>query len=146
MTTEKMTLERLRAVIEAYGASAQRWPETERAAAATLLAESAEARALVTAAAPLDDLLDAVPAVTPTATLRAAVLARSPRTRARRGEGWRAFIGELGGWRLAGAVLAASLVLGIVSGGWLSLGQTAAETASPDLLQLAQLDDSAAEY
>jgi anti-sigma-K factor RskA len=145
MSTEKMTLERLRAVIDAYGTSAQRWPETERAAAAALLAESAEARALATAA-PLDELLDAVPAITPTAAMRAAILAAAPRGRLRRGEGWRAFIGELGGWRLAGAVLAASLVLGIVSGGWLSLGQTATEATSPDLLTLAQLDDSAAEY
>lgn len=146
MSTEKMTLERLRAVIEAYGTSAERWPETERAAAAALLAESAEARALAAAATPLDDLLDAVPAITPTAAMRAAILAAAPRARLRRGEGWRGLIGELGGWRLAGAVLAASLVLGIVSGGWLSLGQTTTETSSPDLLQLAQLDDSAAEY
>lgn len=144
MTTEKMTLERLRAVIEAYGASTARWPEAERAAAAVLLAESAEARALVTAAAPLDELLDAAPAVAPTAAMRAAILAAAPRARRPRGEGWRALIGELGGWRLAGGVLAASLVLGIVSGGWLSLGQTT-ET-SPDLLQLAQLDDSLTEY
>ena len=146
MSTEKMTLERLRAVIEAYGTSAPRWPETERAAAAALLAESAEARALLAAATPLDELLDAVPAITPTAAMRAAILAAAPRGRLRRGEAWRGLIGELGGWRLAGAVLAASLVLGIVSGGWLSLGQTTTETSSPDLLQLAQLDDSAAEY
>jgi anti-sigma-K factor RskA len=145
MTTEKMTLERLRAVIESYGANATRWPETERAAAAALLAESAEARAVATDAAPLDELLDAVPAVAPTSAMRAAILAGAPRAKARRGEGWRTFIGELGGWRLAGGVLAASLVLGIVSGGWLSLGQTT-EASSPDLLQLAQLDDSLTEY
>ena len=144
MTTGKMTLERLRAVIEAYGTSAARWPEAERTAAAALLAESTEARALAAQAAPLDQLLDAVPAFGPTAAMRAAILAAAPQRRLRRGEGWRVFIGELGGWRLAGAVLAASLALGIVSGGWLSLGQTA-ET-SPDLLQLAQLDDSATEY
>lgn len=145
MTTGKMTLERLRAVIEAYGTSPARWPEAERAQAAALLVESEEARALAAKAAPLDDLLDAVPAITPTPAMRAAVLAATPRSKPRRGDGWRAFIGELGGWRLAGAVLAASLVLGIVSGGWLSLGQTTAET-SPDLLQLAQLDDSVSEY
>jgi hypothetical protein len=45
---------------------------------------------------------------------------------------------------MAGGVLAASLVLGIVSGGLLSEGLSA-ET-SPDLLQLAYLDDSDAEY
>jgi anti-sigma-K factor RskA len=145
MTTEKMTQERLRAVIESYGTSAARWPEAERAAAAALLAASAEARTLVTEAAPLDELLDAVPAITPTSAMRAAILAGAPRAKARWGDGWRGLIGELGGWRLAGGVLAASLVLGIVSGGWLSLGQTT-EASSPDLLQLAQLDDSLTEY
>lgn len=144
MTTEKMTLERLRAVIESYGTSPPRWPAAERQAAAALLAESAAARALVTDAAPLDELLDAVPAVTPTAAMRAAVLTMAPRTAPRAGDGWRAFIGELGGWRLAGAVLAASFVLGIVSGGWLSAGATT--DTSPDLLQLALLDDSVTEY
>ena len=69
MTTEKMTLERLRAVIESYGTSPPRWPAAEREAAASLLAESAAARALVTESAPLDALLDAVPAVTPTAVI-----------------------------------------------------------------------------
>lgn len=145
MTTEKMTPERLRAVIEAYGTSPARWPAAEREAAAALLAESAAARALVTEAAPLDALLDAVPAVTPTSAMRAAILALAPRAAQRSGEGWRGLIDALGGWRLAGAVLAASLVLGLVSGGWLSTGSTTAES-SPDLLQLAQLDDSVTEY
>jgi len=144
MTTERMTLERLRAVIEAYGASAARWPVAEREAAAALLAESAAARALVTEAAPLDALLDAVPAVAPTPAMRAAILALAPRAAQRPGDGWRGLIDALGGWRLAGAVLAASLVLGIVSGGWLLAGQSA--ESSPDLLQLALLDDSATEY
>jgi len=145
MTTEKMTPERLRAVIESYGTSPARWPAAEREAAATLLAESAAERALVTEAAPLDALLDAVPAVTPTAAMRAAILAMAPRLVRRQGDGWRGLIDALGGWRLAGAVLAASLVLGLVSGGWLSTGSTTTES-SPDLLQLAQLDDSVTEY
>lgn len=149
MTTERMTLERLRAVIEAYGTSAARWPAAERKAAAALLAESDAARALLAEGAPLDELLDAVPAMAPTPAMRAAILAAAPRAggrsaAARVGDGWRAFIGELGGWRLAGAVLAASLVLGIVSGGWLLAGQSA--ESSPDLLQLALLDDSVTEY
>jgi hypothetical protein len=42
--------------------------------------------------------------------------------------------------------LAASLVLGIVSGGWLSTGTTTTAESSPDLLQLALLDDSGTEY
>ncbi len=144
MTTERMTLERLRAVIEAYGTSAARWPATEREAVTALLAESAAARALVREAAALDELLDAVPAIAPTPAMRAAILAAAPRATPRVGNSWRALIGELGGWRLAGAVLAASLVLGIVSGGWLSTGL--ATESSPDLLQLALLDDSVTEY
>jgi anti-sigma-K factor RskA len=146
MTTEKMTLERLRAVIEAYGTSPARWPAEERETAAALLAESAAARALVTEAAPLDALLDAVPAVTPTAAMRAAILVLAPRAAPRPGDGWRGLIEALGGWRLAGAVLAASLVLGIVSGGWLLTGATTTTESSPDLLQLALLDDSGTEY
>ncbi len=144
MTTEKMTLERLRAVIEAYGTNPPRWPAAEREAAAALLAESAAARALVTEAAPLDELLDAAPAIAPTPAMRAAILAMAPRATPRLGDGWRTLVGGLGGWRLAGAVLAASLVLGIVSGGWLSTGLTT--ESSPDLLQLALLDDSVAGY
>jgi len=144
MTTEKLTLERLRAVIDAYGTSPPRWPAAEREAAAALLAESAAARALVTEAAPLDELLDAVPAIAPTPAMRAAILAMAPRATPRLGDGWGTLIGEFGGWRLAGAVLAASLVLGIVSGGWLSTGL--AIESPPDLLQLALLDDSVTEY
>jgi len=144
MTTERMTLERLRAVIEAYGASGRAGPWPSARPAAALLAESAAARALVTEAAPLDELLDAVPAVAPTPAMRAAILALAPRAAQRPGDGWRGLIDALGGWRLAGAVLAASLVLGIVSGGWLLAGQSA--ESSPDLLQLALLDDSATEY
>ncbi len=144
MTTEKMTLERLRAVIESYGTSPPRWPAAEREAAAALLAESAAARVLVMEAASLDELLDAAPAIAPTPAMRAAILAMAPRATPRRGDGWRTLIGELGGWRLAGAVLAASLVLGIVSGGWLSTGL--ATESSPDLLQLALLDDNVTGY
>lgn len=144
MTTGKMTLERLRTVIEAYGTDTARWPAAEREPAAALVAESAAARALLAAAAPLDELLDAVPAVAPTPAMRAAILAAAPRATPRPGDGWRALIGDLGGWRLAGAVLAASLVLGIVSGGWLSTGL--ATESSPDLLQLALLDDNVTGY
>jgi len=144
MTTGKMTMERLRAVIESYGTSPARWPAAEREAAAALLAESAATRTLLAEAAPLDELLDAVPAVAPTPAMRAAILALAPRATLRPSSGWRALIDALGGWRLAGAVLAASLVLGIVSGGWLSTGLTT--ESSPDLLQLALLDDSVTEY
>jgi anti-sigma-K factor RskA len=149
MTSDTMTLDRLRAIVDAYGADPARWPAAERTAGEALLAGSAAARALVAEAADLDAALDALPALQPTPAMRRAVLAAAPRPPtpsllARMREGWRDFFGELGGWRLAGGVLAASLVLGIVSGGLLSEGLSA--EASPDLLQLAYLDDSDAEY
>ncbi len=149
MTTDTMTLDRLRAIIDAYGADPARWPAVERAAGAALLVGSAAARALVADAAGLDAALDAVPALQPTPAMRTAVLAAAPRPAAptfiaRLREGWRELFGELGGWQTAGGVLAAALVLGIVSGGLLSEGL--ASEASPGLLQLAYLDDSVAEY
>ena len=145
----RMDLKRFAAIVESYGAGPTHWPEAERAAAEALLLESLEAQALVAAAKPVDRLLDAVPALLPSSDLRAAVLAgaaRRPRVslRARLADAWRELAGELGGWRLAGSVLAASLVLGVLTGGLLS-GLAASET-SPDLLQLALLDDRAAEY
>lgn len=149
MTTDTMTLDRLRAIVDAYGADPARWPAAERAAGEALVAGSAAARALVAVAAALDAALDTLPALQPTPAMRTAVLAAAPRPPApsllaQLHEGWRELFGELGGWRLAGGVLAASLALGIVSGGLLSEGLSS-ET-SPDLLQLAFLDDSIAEY
>jgi anti-sigma-K factor RskA len=149
MTTDTMTLDRLRAIVDAYGADPARWPAAERTAGEALLAGSAAARALVAEAADLDAALDAVPALQPTPAMRTAILAAAPRPAAssllaQLRDGWRELFSELGGWRMAGGVLAASLVLGIVSGGLLSEGLSA-ET-SPDLLQLAYLDDSDVEY
>src|SRR5262245_55245265 len=149
MAMTRMDLKRFAAIVEAYGAWPAHWPEAERAAAEALLLESPEAQALVAAAWPVDRLLDAIPALPPTADLRAAVLAgaaRRPRVslRTRLADAWRDLTGELGGWRLAGGVLAASLVLGVLTGGLLS-GLAASET-SPDLLRRALLDDRAAEY
>lgn len=149
MTTDTMTLDRLRAIADAYGADPARWPAAERAAGEALLAGSTAARALLADAAGLDAALDAVPALQPTPAMRTAILAAAPRRAApsllaRLHEGWRELFGELGGWRLAGSVLAAALVLGIMSGGLLSEGLSS--EASPGLLQLAYLDDSIAEY
>src|SRR5204863_9489828 len=45
MTT--MTIDRLRTMLDAYGAAPARWPEAEREAALTLIAQSPEARAAV---------------------------------------------------------------------------------------------------
>ncbi len=51
-------MQRLHAVIDAYGSVPRRWPEGERAALKALLSESAEAQAALTMAAELDQALD----------------------------------------------------------------------------------------
>jgi anti-sigma factor RsiW len=148
MTTDTMTLDRLRAIVAAYGADPAHWPTAERAAAEALLARSGAAHALLADAVGLDAALDSIPAFEPTAAVRRAILAAAPRPAtpwlARLRESWWELFGELGGWRMAGGVLAASLMLGIVSGGLLAEG--ASSDAAPELLQLAYLDDSVAEY
>ena len=54
----KLSVRRLRETLEAYGASPERWPDAERAAALTLLSGSDEARRSWADAASLDALLD----------------------------------------------------------------------------------------
>jgi len=79
-----MTLERLEAMLDAYGAEAERWPEVERDAARRMIESSAEARRMWEDAAALDRLLDSLPDGLPSAGLADEVLAGAPRPRARR--------------------------------------------------------------
>jgi hypothetical protein len=149
MTATKMTLERLQAIIDAYGTSAIRWPADERQAAEALLAESAAARTLLAQAVDLDELLDVAPALIPTPQLRAAILAAAPRSAmpsrfGRLGDAWRMVWSEFAISPVIGPILAASLVLGFVAGGYLA-GAPAVEGV-PDLLQLALYDDGYAEF
>ncbi len=53
-----MSLERLRAILDAYGAGPERWPAAERTAAVLLLDSSAEARRAHAEAMRLDIVLD----------------------------------------------------------------------------------------
>jgi hypothetical protein len=76
-----MTLERFTAMVDAYGATPERWPEAERAGALALLAQSSDARTLRDAAAALDTMLDRAPPATPDAELERRVLARTPRAK-----------------------------------------------------------------
>ncbi|MGE0116647.1 MAG: hypothetical protein AB7S71_20395 [Dongiaceae bacterium] len=150
MTTETMTSERLEAIVAVYGADPARWPAAERDAAASLLARSDAARALTAHAAALDAALDAVPSLSPTPALRAAVLAAAPQARppsllTRLRESWRAMRDEFGNVPAMGSLFAASLVLGVIAGGILA-GSPAAES-DPDLMQLAlYYDESDAEF
>jgi hypothetical protein len=56
--TMLMTTDRLKTLLEAYGASPARWPAEERAAAEAMIASSEAARAAFAEAAILDSLLD----------------------------------------------------------------------------------------
>jgi hypothetical protein len=75
----EMTLERLREIVEAYGASPARWPQAERLAAEGLASSSREAQALVADAARFDALLDMAPAEAPSAALTERLMAARPR-------------------------------------------------------------------
>jgi hypothetical protein len=68
-------LARFRALLEAYGAEARRWPAAERAGALALLQESPEAEAARIETARLDSLLDRAPPTSPP-RIAAAELAR----------------------------------------------------------------------
>lgn len=115
-----MQLDRFRDLLDARGADPRRWPPADAAAAVDLLARSAEARAALTEAQGLEALLDALPAVEPSSSLRAAVLAipvdhpRPVRPRPRFGPAtWLARV-SLGRRLVAGAVMAT--MLGMVIG------------------------------
>ncbi len=58
-------MDRLRELLEAYGAEPGRWPARERAAALTLLAENEDARRLQRQAAAIDGLLDRATPIAP---------------------------------------------------------------------------------
>ena len=105
-------LERLRAIVEAYGADAARWPEAEREGALQLLARSPEAAAFRERARELDALLDGASVFEPTPELLARVLARPARRRASLLEELWPF-GPI--WRPA-LGMAAAMVLGVAVG------------------------------
>ncbi len=78
--TMAITLDRFREIVGAYGAAAHRWPVAECAAALALVAENAEARALLDDALQLDLMLDAAPAAEPASDLLIArIMAARPR-------------------------------------------------------------------
>jgi hypothetical protein len=76
---KEITLKRFAGIVDAYGASPQRWPDDERAAAEALVAVSAEARALLADAAALDGVLARAPVDAPSSALAERLLAARPR-------------------------------------------------------------------
>lgn len=141
-----MDLQRLRALIEAYGAQPRRWPAAEREQARALLDASPEARQWLEQARTTDAMLDGVAARPAPAALRDRLLARTPSPR----RGWRhalaALWRELGGWSLAGPALAAGLALGVGMGVGLSPLPPTDGLDDDTLYQLAGLEAGADAY
>jgi hypothetical protein len=139
-----ISFDRLRSLIDAYGAEPARWPADERAAALLLLAHSAEAQAYAQDAGVLDAVLDRAP-LRPTVTVDPAALAaritRAPALRvvadnARRAR--RAFA-----WANVAALAAAGVVGFVV--GWTDLN-SGTSVANRDIVEvispLSAVDDS----
>jgi uncharacterized protein (DUF2236 family) len=117
-----MNAERLERLIEVYGASPRRWPDDERAAAERLLAERADLRVALQAAADLDHWLDAAPNPRPSMALHDRVLASA--IQAGRGRSSVFGLSRPLAW-LAGAGLAAATCAGALSGMALTTHMTA---------------------
>jgi hypothetical protein len=81
-TAGSMSLERFEALVDAYGAQSDRWPDEERSSALALLSDSAPAQQALHGATALDDLLDNLlddaPVEEPSAALRRQILAAAP--------------------------------------------------------------------
>jgi hypothetical protein len=120
-----MTIERLREILDAYGADPAHWPAAERAAMQTLVATSPGAQAALADAAALDALLAQDRPVLPTLNPLqiAAMVAASPRA-------------PRGSWTVRRiwpnvAGLAAAAIVGFVIG-WSGLDQNFVSSASAD--------------
>ena len=113
---ERMTLDRFVAIVDAYGASPQRWPEAERDAAIAFMKATPEARRLAEEAEALDGLLDMPETAPVTRDLQDRILATMPAVKLRNGAAVAA--GSLFNWSrwIPTAAVAFSLVLGILTG------------------------------
>ncbi|MDO8289671.1 MAG: hypothetical protein Q7T44_10680 [Parvibaculum sp.] len=145
----EMTFERLRDIVEAYGAAPRRWPASERDAALAFIADSAEARDLIADALHLDLMLDTAPMAEPASDMLVSrIMAARPRAlpafvAQKKTSFWKSLITEIwpyGSPAFPAGALAASIVLGVsfgftvpnaVSAMGLSTAQTA--TASGDV-------------
>ena len=126
------TPDRLKILLDAYGADPERWPERERAAARELLARAPEVQAPARRAAALDAALDAAPLAAPPGLDPAALAARVMRLSARAAAAatsWRFSFG----WPNF-ATLAAAAALGLVIG-WTDIETTAQSYSGNDVLE-----------
>ncbi|MCA8900504.1 MAG: hypothetical protein KDA53_04580 [Hyphomonas sp.] len=128
MTRHGITDERIFELIDAYGADAAAFPESEREAARRRLTEAPGlfAAALEEARA-LDGMLSDLPEPEMSPALRTAIMAAAPRAPRTAGGTFRALMGRLPNWVPAGAV--ASLAMGLVIGANVSLPASASVAA-----------------
>lgn len=113
--TEPMDLARFEMLIAAYGATASRWPEQERAAAEAFAHSDPRAAALLAKAGEIDALLFTHRVAEPSRALRAMVIESAPRRRQlseRARLWWVGFAAALaaGGGALAGSAATTALV------------------------------------
>ena len=109
--TNTMTDARLIALIEAWGADVNAFPEAERDAAAALLSEAPQRFAAhLMAAREMDVLLATVPEAVPSAALATALIDSAPRPRPQR----RSWFAAIPRWPAVGAL--ASLAIGLAIG------------------------------
>ena len=127
-----MDLQRFTALCEAYGGDMARWPEAERADAASLAAREPAAAGLLVAGRALDQILDESRPVPASAALRERILAAAPAPRRERPLAW---IMKAG----LGAGLAAAGVAGLLVGGAIT---AAAGPSGPDAEAVAALETS----
>lgn len=141
----KADLERLKDLLDAYGADRTRWPHASRREMSILISSSAEAEALVREAEAFDRLLDTAPATAPDriAALSDRIMAASrssprivstaaPPRAARIAPALRRHAGGI-------AALAASLMIGIFAG-----QSSSVQPAMSELAALAGIDVAAA--
>ncbi|MCE9650533.1 MAG: hypothetical protein K8R18_13000 [Parvibaculum sp.] len=79
MMNNEVTLARLAEIVDAYGASAHRWPVAERRSAEILVLNNPQAQALVDEARNLDFVLDAAPDGVVSEALVSRIMAARPR-------------------------------------------------------------------
>ena len=146
-----LALERFTELADAYGGDLQRWPVEFRAAAERLLgagddAQSVQARAILRAAAELDEALGGPSPEAALQAVRARILQTRPpmlqvpapaTRRPVRSSLWQTLWSELGGLRWLGPALAAGLTLGIGVHQW---GDSDA-AGEGDFLSVALLDN-----
>ena len=138
----KMTLERFKQIVEAYGAAADRWPADERDAAVAFAAQNPAAAAVLEQERLLDAALGSVGDIMPSAQLSEAILSDAaevlgpvagPEPSSDKQTGWldgvRGLLGDIDkmDWSLKGlvqpgAVLACAALAGLVTGAYLPGG------------------------